>query len=105
VWARWQWFTAFDHQPWTIRAVSVVAVSAPMGFVLGLTLPFVFRTLSSEEIPGQWALHVTSWVFGACTATFLSVHWGFDIPLIIAACVCGALFALHALALGLRRLG
>ncbi len=65
--------------PWAVRAVILLALTAPVSIVLGLPFPLgLARAGSGAMLPWAWALNGAFSVVATPLANLLAVHDGFD---------------------------
>ena len=65
--------------PWTVRALILLLLTAPVSIVLGLPFPLgLARAGSGAMLPWAWALNGAFSVVATPLANLLAVHDGFD---------------------------
>jgi predicted membrane-bound spermidine synthase len=73
-----------------LRVLITVLALAPLGLALGMPMPTGIRLLAGrapELVPWAWGVNGAASVLGSVGAVALAMRWGFDVALLIAACL------------------
>jgi len=81
-----------------VRILVAVAVTAPLGLIMGIPMPAGIRLLSARAdamVPWAWGMNGALSVVGATLALFIAMNWGFGATFMAA----GVVYIIAAMAL------
>jgi hypothetical protein len=81
-----------------VRILVAVAVTAPLGLIMGIPMPAGIRLLSARAdamVPWAWGMNGALSVVGATLALFIAMNWGFGATFVAA----GVVYIIAAMAL------
>jgi hypothetical protein len=82
-----------------VRIALVIALLAPIGFVLGMPFPLKLRSLAGELavlVPWAWAVNGFASVLGSVLAIVIAMNFGFRVLFATAAACYVVAFVAHA---------
>lgn len=85
-------FNAWAHWPDLQKIVASILLLAPLAFLMGFPFPLGLQTVADRHdplLPWAWGINGCTSVTGAVLATFIAVHLGFRLLVLIAICVYG----------------